>query len=293
MSKRSSSSTPSPRKKKAKQDPTQSNLDAFFRVPSRPDDPETATRKGKGASSKAPRRSASPFNDDAAHHKAVAESSRQHSAVDTKSASTLNPSSSAQPMTAASTVSALSEVIDVDLLDDDERAPAPSAGSDEVEIPTSRSRSSPPRSARGKHVGEPASAAFLSSVESTAATAYQSLAVDPPFYDLDVIPWSDGAHAPYSFLAHTLSTLSETRSRIVILNTLTNSLRTISKYHPSSLLPALYLLSNSLSPPYSPLELGLGPSVISKAIQHVSGLTPAALKRLYNTTGDPGTSPIL
>jgi DNA ligase-1 len=32
----------------------------------------------------------------------------------------------------------------------------------------------------------------------------------------------------------------------------------------------------------------LGPSVISKAIQQVSGLTHAALKRLYNTTGDVG-----
>jgi DNA ligase-1 len=37
-----------------------------------------------------------------------------------------------------------------------------------------------------------------------------------------------------------------------------------------------------------PVELGLGPSIISKAIQHVSGITPAALKRLYNQTGDPG-----
>jgi len=37
-----------------------------------------------------------------------------------------------------------------------------------------------------------------------------------------------------------------------------------------------------------PVELGLGPSIISKAIQHVSGVTPAALKRLYNQTGDAG-----
>ncbi|KAH9931109.1 ATP-dependent DNA ligase [Epithele typhae] len=48
---------------------------------------------------------------------------------------------------------------------------------------------------------------------------------------------------------------------------------------PPSLLPALYLLSNSfprLIPPSN------------SAIQHVSGLSNAALKRLYNTTGDPG-----
>lgn len=35
-------------------------------------------------------------------------------------------------------------------------------------------------------------------------------------------------------------------------------------------------------------ELGLGPSIISKAIQQVSGLSSAALRRLYSTTGDVG-----
>ncbi|KAI0706815.1 hypothetical protein C8T65DRAFT_651542 [Cerioporus squamosus] len=117
---------------------------------------------------------------------------------------------------------------------------------------------------------------------------YQPLNVDPPTYDLDCAPWPANAPVPYSFLAHTLATLSGTRSRIAKLDTLTNALRTICQQHPQSLLPALYLLSNSLSPPYSPIELGLGPSIISKAIQHVSGLSSTALKRLYNQTGDPG-----
>ncbi|KAG6920279.1 hypothetical protein DXG01_005048 [Tephrocybe rancida] len=62
----------------------------------------------------------------------------------------------------------------------------------------------------------------------------------------------------------------------------------IIRYDPTSLLPAMYLLSNTLAPPYSSLELGLGPSIISRSIQHVSGLTPSALKRLYNSTGDAG-----
>ncbi|THH31805.1 hypothetical protein EUX98_g2396 [Antrodiella citrinella] len=195
-------------------------------------------------------------------------------------------------MTTASTVSARSEVINVDLLDDQEVQTISSSS------PGEGSSGRPNRSAPGALT--PASFAKLSSVSAAGpsflssnvspagAPTYRSLTVDPPSYDSDSVPWADGASAPYSFLAHTLSTLSETRSRIVILNTLTNSLRTITRYHPASLLPALYLLSNSLSPPYSPLELGLGPSVISKAIQHVSGLTSSALKRLYNTTGDPG-----
>lgn len=34
--------------------------------------------------------------------------------------------------------------------------------------------------------------------------------------------------------------------------------------------------------------MGLGPTLISRSIQQVSGLTPAALKQLYNDTGDIG-----
>ncbi|KAH9949560.1 ATP-dependent DNA ligase [Amylocystis lapponica] len=129
---------------------------------------------------------------------------------------------------------------------------------------------------------------FLSHSDSSVAPTYRPLAVDPVTYELDSDVWRPGMPVPYSFLAHALATLSETRSRIAIINILVNALRTITRHHPPSLLPALYLLSNSLSPPYSPLELGLGHSIISKAIQHTSGLTPTALKRLYNVTGDAG-----
>ena len=113
------------------------------------------------------------------------------------------------------------------------------------------------------------------------------------FLSVDKCPWtvdrpSDPKEAPYSFLAHSLCSLSGTRSRIIIINILTNTLRFIIKHSPSSLLPSLYLLSNSLAPPYIPVELGLGPTSISKAIQHVSGLSSAALRRLYTRTGDAG-----
>lgn len=117
---------------------------------------------------------------------------------------------------------------------------------------------------------------------------YRPLAVDPLAYPVHIPPWPPNSPAPYSFLVHALVTLADTRSRIAIFNTLTNALRCLILYHPASLLPALYLLSNSLSPAYSPLELGIGASVISAAIQHVSGLTPAALRKLYNSSGDPG-----
>lgn len=123
---------------------------------------------------------------------------------------------------------------------------------------------------------------------STQIPSYPELSVDPLRFDVEKRPWPPSARAPYSFLAHALNSVSSTRSRILILNVLTNTLRSIIKHDHASLVHALYLLSNTLSPPYVSAELSLGPSIISRAIQHVSGLTPVALKRLYNKSGDAG-----
>ncbi|EMD37901.1 hypothetical protein CERSUDRAFT_65472 [Gelatoporia subvermispora B] len=180
---------------------------------------------------------------------------------------------------------ARSEVIDVDLLDNqvDDAGLSKAPVNSPVIIPRPAVRRSP--SVRSQ---PPASRSTLGDNYSPDPPAYRELAVDPPSYTPGFDDWPSAKPVPYSFLAHALASLTETRSRIAIVNILTNTLRSIISCDPPSLLPALYLLSNSLSPPYSPVELGLGPSVISKAIQHVSGLTPAALKRLYNRTGDPG-----
>ncbi|KAJ3507543.1 hypothetical protein NLJ89_g6243 [Agrocybe chaxingu] len=117
--------------------------------------------------------------------------------------------------------------------------------------------------------------------------AYSALDVDPVVYDPQSQA-SSSSKAPYSLLTRALVTLSQTRSRISIIDTLTNVLRTIILKHPTSLLPAVYLLSNSLSPQFVSIELGLGASILSRSIQQISGLSSAALKKLYNTTGDPG-----
>lgn len=184
------------------------------------------------------------------------------------------------------------EVIDVDLLDDNE---LPLAGPSKL---TSTNRDEDQQALvsndESSYFGSlpilslAVAKPMLGSIIPDRSISYRSLAVIPSSFDVTIPEWPLNSPAPYSFLTHALSTLSGTRSRIAILNTLTNTLRVLSRHHPTSLLPALYLLSNSLSPPHSPVELGLGPSIISKAIQHVSGLTPASLRRLYITTGDAG-----
>lgn len=50
----------------------------------------------------------------------------------------------------------------------------------------------------------------------------------------------------------------------------------------------MWLATNSISPPYISLELGLGGSAISKALKQVCGLDSRSLKAIYDKYGDAG-----
>lgn len=99
---------------------------------------------------------------------------------------------------------------------------------------------------------------------------------------------ADGGHATYALLTRCFILVNSTTSRIKIVDTLVNLLRTIIEGDPDSLLPAVWLATNAISPPYIDLELGLGGSAISKALKKVCGLDNASLKALHSKYGDPG-----
>ena len=97
-----------------------------------------------------------------------------------------------------------------------------------------------------------------------------------------------GGEASYGLLVRCFILVNSTQSRIKIVDTLVNFLRTIIEGDPDSLLPAVWLATNAISPPYISLELGLGGSAISKALKNMCGLDNASLKTLYDKHGDAG-----
>ncbi|KAK5995699.1 DNA ligase 3 [Cladobotryum mycophilum] len=99
---------------------------------------------------------------------------------------------------------------------------------------------------------------------------------------------SEGNDASYALLTRCFVLVSGTASRIKIVDTLVNCLRVLIEGDPSSLLPAVWLATNSISPPYISLELGLGGSAISKALKTVCGLNNRSLKAIYDKYGDAG-----
>ncbi|KAI0471417.1 hypothetical protein F4859DRAFT_515633 [Xylaria cf. heliscus] len=137
----------------------------------------------------------------------------------------------------------------------------------------------------------------LQSVAASVDTVSESIPLDESPLTFDpgqYIPrlrehWAkDGGNASYALLTRCFVLVSGTSSRIKIVDTLVNCLRILIEGDPESLLPAVWLSTNAISPPYISLELGLGGSAISKALRQVCGLDNRALKAIYDKYGDAG-----
>lgn len=99
---------------------------------------------------------------------------------------------------------------------------------------------------------------------------------------------TEGGDASYALLTRCFVIVGGTTKRIKTVDSLVNCVRLLIEADPESLLPAVWLATNSISPPYISLELGLGGSAISKALKQVCGLDGRALKAIYDKYGDPG-----
>lgn len=104
-----------------------------------------------------------------------------------------------------------------------------------------------------------------------APARFPDLTTDPLLFQPYTAPgtraqtwWPPRTPAPYALLAHTLHTLAATRARSAITAALTNALRVLLVHDPRAVLPALYLLSNCLGPPWARVELGVGGGVLAK-----------------------------
>ncbi len=101
--------------------------------------------------------------------------------------------------------------------------------------------------------------------------------------------WKKGQPVPYRALADTLALIEETSSRLHIIQHLANFFRSIICLSPSELLTAIYLSTNQLGPAFEGVELGIGESIIMKAIGETCGKTMPVLKQMYKDLGDLGT----
>lgn len=100
--------------------------------------------------------------------------------------------------------------------------------------------------------------------------------------------WKDGEPVPYRFLANVFRKVEEISGRLEIQAILTELFRNIIVSTPEDLVPTIYLCCNKLAPAHDGIELGIGESILLKALSQVSGRTVEALKSLYKEKGDLG-----
>ncbi|PHH85470.1 hypothetical protein CDD83_376 [Cordyceps sp. RAO-2017] len=100
--------------------------------------------------------------------------------------------------------------------------------------------------------------------------------------------WRPGAPVPYAALCQTFSLIEMTSKRLIILEHCSLFLRQVIRLTPDDLLPTVLLMINKLAPDYAGIELGIGESLIMKAIGETTGRSLQVIKTDQKEIGDLG-----
>ena len=100
--------------------------------------------------------------------------------------------------------------------------------------------------------------------------------------------WKPGEPVPYAALCSTFSLIEMTTKRLIISAHCSLFLRQVLRLTPQDLLPTIQLMINKLAADYAGIELGIGESLIMKAIGESTGRSLAVVKADQNEIGDLG-----
>eukprot|EP01101_Sappina_pedata_P008919 TRINITY_DN504_c0_g1_i1.p1 TRINITY_DN504_c0_g1~~TRINITY_DN504_c0_g1_i1.p1 ORF type:complete len:872 (+),score=306.11 TRINITY_DN504_c0_g1_i1:292-2616(+) len=110
----------------------------------------------------------------------------------------------------------------------------------------------------------------------------------PDFDPIKYATWPKDSPVPYFAVSRALGEIEKISSRLKRLEILTNLFRTILVTTPKDLTAAIYLCINKIAPNYEGGELGVGDSVLMKAIAEGTGRSMDSLKASYHSLGDLG-----
>lgn len=100
--------------------------------------------------------------------------------------------------------------------------------------------------------------------------------------------WKKGEKVPYLWLARTFVEIEQYTARTEIIRLLTNMFRSVVELSPNDLLACVYLTINKIAPSYEGLELGVGESILIKAVASATGKKDSVIKAEYEKLGDLG-----
>ncbi|KAL8674432.1 MAG: hypothetical protein Q9168_001165 [Polycauliona sp. 1 TL-2023] len=100
--------------------------------------------------------------------------------------------------------------------------------------------------------------------------------------------WKQGDPVPYAALCTTFSLIEMTTKRLIISSHCSLFLRQVLRLTPQDLLPTVQLMINKLAADYAGIELGIGESLIMKAIGETTGRSLQIIKADQAEIGDLG-----
>ncbi|XP_060112398.1 DNA ligase 1 [Heteronotia binoei] len=153
--------------------------------------------------------------------------------------------------------------------------------------------------AMGENMPAQRSHSEVSSYESGSAVGNSlnpSPAIDPANYNptknnyhpVHDACWGPSQRVPYLAVARTFERIEEESARLKIIETLSNLFRSVIALSPEDLLPCVYLCLNRLGPAYEGLELGIGKTILMKALAQATGRQLDQIKAEAAEKGDLG-----
>ncbi|XP_040280263.1 DNA ligase 1 [Bufo bufo] len=100
--------------------------------------------------------------------------------------------------------------------------------------------------------------------------------------------WNAGQMVPYLAVARSFEMIENESARLKNIETLSNFLRSVICLSPGELLPCIYLCLNRLGPAYEGLELGIGETILMKAVAQATGRQLDKIKAEAQEKGDLG-----
>ncbi|XP_051556914.1 DNA ligase 1-like [Myxocyprinus asiaticus] len=108
------------------------------------------------------------------------------------------------------------------------------------------------------------------------------------YHPIDNACWKKGQKVPYLAVARTFEKIEEDSGRLKNIETLSNFLRSVILLSPDDLLCCVYLCLNQLGPAYQGLELGIGETILMKAVAQATGRQLDKIKAEAQEKGDLG-----
>ena len=100
---------------------------------------------------------------------------------------------------------------------------------------------------------------------------YEEIVKKSKYDPIDDAIWKQGQKTPYLAFSKTLQAIEATSGRLKTIEILSNYFRSVMVLSPDDLLPSVYMCLNKLAPAYEGMELGIGETVLMKAIAQTTG----------------------